>query len=185
MVEIVDKVAIKYQDGSPVAIPSQLIHTTEGGVRFLQFQASHSAICRLVCGHNDFWKQCKNPSLSGSKNYGILREKQEQAMMAALQVEEEDDKKDQIFTDNSKKKTRPKICNGPETLVINVNGCNVVILAPGSWKQQDVVVQLDETMLEAVIAFMAEDCESCLASDGKRTYQKTNKRQRVDDQPEG
>ena len=88
MVEITERVLLSYKDAKEVAIPRNLLHVADGGERYLKIQGSHMAVCKLAAGgHLDVYKQCKNPSLSSSANYGLLKEKLANAVQESCNKE--------------------------------------------------------------------------------------------------
>ena len=175
MVEITERVHLSYKDAKEVAIPKNLLHVADEGERYLKIQGSHPVVCKLVAGgHLDVFKQCRNPSLSSSANYALLKEKLANAVQEACKKEQEEGEKD-IFegstTSANQKKRKANLFHCPDTLEIAVKTCQVKILTPMSFKQQDLWVQLDPQMLEAVFGFLEEDVETCFKSD-KRSYSK-------------
>ena len=73
MVEIQEKVQMKYDGGPFVPIPDDLLGTSDAG-RFLRLRVSHAGICKLLSGSKwaELYKQVKNPSLSMGPNYKNL-----------------------------------------------------------------------------------------------------------------
>ena len=178
MVEITERVHLSYKDAKEVAIPRNLLHVADGGERYLKIQASHPVICKLAAGGClNVFKQCKNPSLSSSTKYGSLKEKLANAVEAACKKEEEGETKD-IFegtsTESNQKKRKAKLQTCPDTVEIDVNTCKVEVLCPMAWKQQDLWVKLEPSMLQAVLDFLADDVQSCYKNETKRSYNKRN-----------
>jgi len=176
MVEITERVLLSYKDAKEVAIPRNLLHVADGGERYLKIQGSHMAVCKLAAGgHLEVYKQCKNPSLSSSANYGLLKEKLANAAQESCNKEQEEGEKD-IFegsttgTNQKKRKATLEACS--DTVEIAVKTCQVKVLRPMSYKQQDLWVLLDPQMLEAVFCFLGEDVETCFKNDSKRSYSK-------------
>lgn len=176
MVEITEKVHLSYKDAKDVPIPRNLLHVADAGERYLKIQGSHPVICKLASGGCiDLFKQCKNCSLSSSTKYGSLKEKLANAVEAACKKEEEGESKamfEATSTQSNQKKKKASLQTCPDTLEIDVNTCKVVVLCPMSWKQQDLWVLLEASMLEAVFDFLAEDVEACLKNESKRSYSK-------------
>ena len=177
MVEITERVLLSYMDAKEVAIPRTLLHVADGGERYLKIQASHPVVCKLAAGgHLNVFKQCKNPSFSASANYASLREKLVNAVQESLKKEAEDEK--DIFegspTPKNQKKRKAQLDYCPDTVEIEVKTCQVKVLSPMNYKQQDLWVLMDPEMLEAVFSFLSEDVETCFKSDSKRSYSKRN-----------
>ena len=51
------------------------------------------------------------------------------------------------------KKVLPKATNAPETISVVLLGVVVEVLAPRSWRNEDVYVKLETSMVEAVFIF--------------------------------
>ena len=98
-------------------------------------------------------------------------------MAEACKKEEEGESKD-IFeassTQSNQKKKKASLQSCPDSLEIDVNTCKVVVLCPMSWKQKDLWVLLEASMLKAVFDFLAEDVEACFKNESKRSYSKRN-----------
>ena len=183
MVSISQKLVVSYKASLDVTIPNNLIHS-EGNDKFLKIQVSHPVICKLsaaaAAGKLDIWKACKNPSLSSSSNYGILKEKLCQAVQEASAPEDKEEK--DIFAGNVKqgnaKQGKPTLEKCPDKVEMDVDGCKVQVLCPQSWKQYNLWVLMDPGMLAAVFAFLGADVESCFQAENKRSY---NKRKLAED----
>ena len=177
MVDISERIVLTYKNVTAAVVPGNLVQLGPDGRKFMRIRPSHPVVCKLAAAENvDVFKQCKNPSLSQSESFAELRKKQEEALAIALAQENQDEKDTDtpLFkaAENPPKK-KPKLASGPETLELDVGGIQVEVLKPSSYKDKDLCVLVDSTMLAAIFDFLAKDVENCF-SNGicKRAYKK-------------
>ena len=173
--EIEERLAVSFGGAEFVQIPPGLLHAGNNGVKFLKLQASHPAICKLLCGkETQVFKDCRNPSFAGSGKLVTLKEKVHDSLKKALGQEEEDPLFENAGSSAGKPRYGlPKLTNAPETVSVDVLCVVVGALAPSSWRNEDVYVKLEATMLVAVFNFLHSDCLECLKLPSKRCYQKS------------
>lgn len=53
--QVINQIALKYNDGPPVVLPEALV-TKHDGQTFVKFRASHYAIAKLALGCRDEYK---------------------------------------------------------------------------------------------------------------------------------
>lgn len=177
MVDISERVVLSYKNVCAAVVPKVLILPGPDGKKFLKLQASHPFVCRVLAAHNlDLYRECKNPSLSKGECFALLRKKQEEALANASSNQQDDggEKEQALFKDEQPKK-KPRLDNGHATLQLDVGGIKVEVLKPSSYKEKDVSVLLDPSMLTSVFEFLEADCESCFKDVQKRAYTKKTK----------
>lgn len=177
MVDISEKVVLSYQGVNKAVAPDNLLCVGPDGRKFLKMQGSHPLVCRLVAASNlEALKNCKNPSLCQGDAFGSLRKKQEEALNKALseakQKEEEEEKEKDLFKVEKPPKKKLKLSSGPDTLTLNLDGKDIEVLKPSSWKDKDVAVLLDSSMLALTFDFLSTDVDSCFKDGNKRSYKK-------------
>ena len=156
MVEIQETLAISFAGATFVQIPAGLVHVGNNGVKFLKLAGSHPAICELFCGkETEVFKECRNPSFAGSNKLVTLKEKVQDALKKALGCQEGEDPLFETAGSSAgkAKKVLPKATNAPETISVVLLGVVVEVLAPRSWRNEDVYVKLETSMVEAVFIF--------------------------------
>ena len=176
MVDIAEKIVLSYKNVTGALIPDNLILEGLDGRKFMRIRPSHPIVRKLASADNvALYKQCKNPSLSQGDCFAVLRKKQEEALAQAMAVEEkeEDDKDKATFKAEHPPKKKRKLADGPETLQFEVGGAQVEVLKASSYKDKDLSVLVDSTMLAVIFDFLAKDVEACFKEDiVKRAYKK-------------
>lgn len=185
MVSIKEKLVISY-DGSPeCTIPSNLVTKLEDGdQKFLKLRPSSVALAQVICGGCSM----KNPTFTHSPRLKELKDKLDQALLqASAEQHSPDDDGPELFGGEGagsakQKDLKPDLGKCPPTVSLDLGGCQITCLTPSSGKATDVAVALEERQLEAVFAYLKEDCAT-LHEDKKRNYNKTGsyaKRPRTD-----
>lgn len=174
MVDISERVVLSYKAVSKSVVPDNLVSVASDGRKFLKMQGSHPLVCRLVAAANlEALKNCKNPSLYQGDAFLSLRKKQEEAVQKAMsEVKEEEDKNQDLFKAEKHAKKKAKLTSVPETLTLDLDGTDIEILRPTTWKDKDVAVLLDSNMLAAAFDFLSSDVDTCFKDGQKRSYKK-------------
>ena len=71
--QISERVVMSYKDGPEVQIPKMLIQEDSDGQKWLKVRPSHYAIAKLMLGHLDEFKNCRQPSLAASPQIAQVR----------------------------------------------------------------------------------------------------------------
>ena len=174
MVEVTEKVVVSlsYKDVRDATLPSCLLCHDDDGQRFLKVQASHPVICKLASGgYVELYYAKKNPSLSNSSQYGLLKKKLEEGVEQAIKEIEQKDGED-MFTGPDKKKTAFPLWKLPTKMEIEVGGTQVTVMTPTTRKQQDLWVLMEPSMLTAIFDWLSEDVEACFKEESKRIYKR-------------
>ena len=64
---------MSYKDGPEVQIPKMLIQEDSDGQKWLKVRPSHYAIAKLLLGHLEEFKNCRQPSLAASQQLVEIR----------------------------------------------------------------------------------------------------------------
>ena len=191
MVEIQEKVQMKYDGGPFVPIPDDLLGTSDAG-RFLRLRVSHAGICKLLSGSKwaDLYKQVKNPSLSMGPNYkNLLDEIQLQYHHEAKKVLKSDadsagaggsaggadffENEGQQAENVRAKKVLPE--DMPPVLEVMLDGKPVKVVTPQSFRNMVALVLVEEDNLKNCFDYLSEDIPKCWGDDGlqqKRKYRR-------------
>lgn len=174
MVDISEKVVLSYKGVNKAVVPDNLVSVGPDGRKFLKIQGSHPLVCRLVAADNlEALKTCKNPSLCQGDAFDSLRKKQEEALHKALsEAKEEEEKEKDLFKVEKHPKKKLKLSSGPDFLTLNLDGNDIEVLKPRTWKDKDVSVLLGSSMLAVTFDFLATDVDTCFKDGNKRSYRK-------------
>ena len=137
---------------------------------------------RLILGHLPEFKQQKNPSLSNCKQFAALQEMQlkslglggsEPAGDALFDGEDEEASGGEKGAEATKKNTtnaKSALARTSKVCSIDLDGVNVELKTPQSFKESDICVKMDPLQLGAVCEFVLKDVVDCFGQ--KRSYTK-------------
>ena len=132
------------------------------------------------------FKEARSPSLAPSAKLKELQGKYQDALKALLVKETPED---EVFGETSTSdKKLPGLKNlkaAPSTVTILLNGIDVVLARPSSWKDKDLLVSLHSQQLTAVCDYILEDVSRCLERCAKRKYTRSGQFAKEKDAPEG
>ena len=171
---------MKYNGGPAATIPEQLIHTDDQGNAWVKFRPPNYAIAKLVLGHMDEYHNATTVNLSSSPQWKAFQGLQKDAIAKELKLdtggnevfdEEEDQQEDGDPNRRSWKKLLERMGS---SMVVQLEGVNVQILTPKSWKSTDVHVKLESAQLKAFCDFICKDVDACFG-DKRRAYKRKRK----------
>ena len=172
--EISERVVLQYKNGPEVLLPSALLVVEDSGQKWVRFKQTNYATCKLVLGHLENFKTTKNPSLANSEQFSALLSLQHKALESDAVEQQEDElfdasaSQEAVAEKKPGKKRKISIEKVASQCTVSLNGTPVCLKTPQSWKETDIVVQLDAAQLGAVVDYLSQDASSCLGQ--KRSY---------------
>lgn len=197
--QISERVVMSYKDGPEVQIPKMLIQEDSDGQKWLKVRPSHYAIAKLLLGHLEEFKNCRQPSLAASQQLVEIRKMLLDKITTALglasaaeteqddlfgQGNEGDDAKAKAAAgheedDQAPKRRKVTYQKAPPTMDLELGGIACTFKTPATGRESDIIIMLDAKQLTALADFVLQDISGCLQVDAKRSYKRTGQYRKV------